>query len=414
MVTLRWFILAAGLAAMLPSFGCGDSAANTAGFGGSLGTGGVGAEPDAGVNCIESGCNDGNDCTVDGLCERVTGQCIGAGAEPMDTRCGQNGIFVCDGEGNCVGCNVDEQCEAFFPDNECAEAPKCVASGCARPDPLPDGTPCSGGDCRAGACSGPWGPKQQLVPLVCGASLFGGGSFAPGLFAASMDLTVAPTMIAPAAQFSATLDASLVVPQSLLQEAVIAGFPNAVVGLDVSDARAEIDATRVASGTPVNTILNPLPQTFSIPQTSTVGDPGGQLCDADDDCPLGEFGQRCGIASRCECACQPDCSPTDCANTVTGDAVLAFETIQGAVFRAFPNGEVCFDAGGTAPNPNFLRPVRTGLRVTSNPGPLAIECEGGTVNDNGTPKVPNDDFVDPNPPENQVCFPIGSPEPAPN
>lgn len=409
MVTLRWIILSGCVAALLASAGCGDGSANAGGSAASPGTGGMGATPDAGVSCIdvESGCDDGNACTVDGLCERVTGECIGAGPEPEDTPCGQNDIFVCDGQGSCVGCNVDAQCEAFFPDDECRAAPQCIDTGCPLPDPLPEGTPCSSGECRSGVCSSPWAPKQQLVPMACA------GSISAGLFDSSMELTVDPTMINPAMQFSASVDSSLEIPAELLQQAVIESYPTPLLNVEVTRARAEIVSTRVASGSPVSTTLAPLPQTVPIPQVPNTGDAGGQSCATSDDCPLGRFGQVCGFfggGTQCACACQDGCVPQNCANIVEEPVVLRLESIQGAIYSAFPTGDVCFDVGGDAYNPVVGLPVRTGVRVTTGPVPFAIDCDGGTVNDNGTPGVPEDDFVVPNAPAAQICFPIGAPQ----
>ncbi|MDH3202487.1 MAG: hypothetical protein OEM15_16475 [Myxococcales bacterium] len=406
MVTRPWMILPCPLVAIFVLVGCADSAGNTGGSGGSAGIGGIAGMPDAGVSCVESGCQDDNDCTTDGMCEPMSGQCVGAGVEPTNTPCGQNGIFVCDGEGRCVGCNVDEQCEAFFPD-ECLEDSQCINKACPPPDPLPDGTPCSSGECRSGVCSGPWAPTRKLVPIACGSS------FSPALFDSSMDLTVAPTPIMPAAQFNATLDSALLIPQALLQQAVIASFPTPLPSIEVTGARAEIATTRVASGTPVNTTLAPLPQTVMIPQVANPGDRSGQLCETHDDCPLGEFGQLCAFAGRCVCACGPGCFPENCANLVTGGLVLRLETIQGAIYGAFRSGEVCFDVAGDASDPDVGLPIRTGIRVTADAASLAIECEGGTVNDNGTPDLPEDDLVDINLSLDQICFPIGFPEPPP-
>ena len=392
---------------MLMPVGCADDAGIIEGSGGEPGTGGMGAVPDAGVSCVVSGCQDGNECTIDGMCEPISGACVGADIVPADTPCGPDGIFACDREGHC-GCNRDEQCADFFPDNECFEDPKCIRAGCPPPDPLPDGTPCSGGECRSGVCSSPWAPKRQFVPMACGSSI------SAGLFDSRMDLTVAPTPIPSAGEFNATLDALIEIPQRLLQDAVIAAFPTPLDDIEVSDARAKIESTGVVSGRPVNTILAPLPQTVSIPQTPNPGDPGNQDCEIDDDCLLGRFGQVCSLAGRCECACEPGCAPRNCANVVEGDVVLRLERIHGAIYDAFRSGEVCFDAGGDAFNADIALPIGTGIRVTSNPMPLAIECQGGGVNDNGTPDVPEDDVVVANPPEDQICFPIGSPEQASN
>jgi hypothetical protein len=224
-----------------------------------------------------------------------------------------------------------------------------------------------------------------------------------------MDLAVAPTQIQPASQFSASLDSSLFIPQALLQQLVLASFPTPLLSIDVTGARAEIATTRVASGTPVNTTLTPLPQTVSITQSSNSGDSGGEVCQTNESCPLSEFGQICSPTGQCECACQPGCVPASCASVVTADLVLPLETIQGAIYSAFPSGRVCFDVAGDISSADVALPIGTGIRVTAGSDPVAIECEGGVVNDNGTPGSYEDDFVDPNPPADQVCFPIGLP-----
>lgn len=404
MVTRPWRLLPPFLVAIFVLVGCADSAGNNAGSGGSAGMAGMGGTPNPGVSCVESGCQDGNECTTDGMCEPVSGECVGAGAAPENTPCGPNGSFVCDGQGFCRGCNADAQCNDFFP-GECLEAPRCIDNACQPPDPLLDGTPCSSGTCRSGVCSSPWAPIEKPVPITCGSSL------SSRLFGSSMDLTVDPTDIMPAEQFNATLDASLVIPQGLLQHAVIASFPTSLPSIQVTAARAEIATTRVASGTPKNTTLSPLPQTVPIPQSPNAGDPGGEACATNVDCQLWQFGQVCSPTGQCECACRPECVPSSCASVVTSDLVLRFETIQGAIYGAFPSGQVCFDVAGEASEPDVAAPIGTGIRATANSDPLAIECEGGVVNDNGTPDLPEDDFVDSNPPAEQICFPIGFPEP---
>ncbi len=367
----------------------------------------MGGAPDAGVSCVETGCVDTTGCLTDGMCEPVSGECVGRTEEPIDTPCGRDEIFVCDGEGRCVGCNVDAQCDGFFPERECLEEPQCIEKACPPPDSLPDGTLCSSGECRSGVCSSPWSPIQKLVPMACGSNV------SEGLFDSFMDLTVDPTPIMPAMDFSASIAPSLLIPQALLQRILNASLPTPVPSIEVTEARGEIISTRVSSGTPVNTTLVPLPQTVPIPQAPNEGDLGGQACDTDEDCPLTIFGQRCSLVGECECACQPGCVPAVCASVVTDDLVLPLETIQGAIYGAFPTGPVCFDVGGDASNPDIELPIGTGIRVSAGPTTIAIECEGGVVNDGGTPDMPDDDFVDPNSLAEKICFPIEAPEPSP-
>lgn len=397
MITPRGVSLACLLSGSLFAFACGDG--ENAGFAGSSGQGGAGGSgggPDAFVSCVDlpNGCDDGNDCTVDGNCESITGMCIGRAPEPRDMACGRNGIFVCDGEGACVGCNTDEQCEPFFPDEECRVAPRCIDQGCPLPAALPNGTPCSTGECRDGVCTSPWAPKQQLVPMICGVS------FGDNVYETQMTLTVAPTPISSAEPFSAAIDASIRLPRELLQDLVTGRFPDSLEDFVVSAARAEVESSGVVSGTPVETTLDPLPQQVGILQTPNFGDSGGQPCAAPSDCPLAEFGQLCGLASGCVCACRPGCFPSECPNVVISDVVLPMETIQGAIYSPLLEGAVCFDAAGDYVSPTFTDPVRTGARVVSSLGPFAVECAGGFI---------DDDAIVPNPVDTQVCFPIAEP-----
>ncbi|MEM8608980.1 MAG: hypothetical protein AAGF92_17885 [Myxococcota bacterium] len=406
MITPRAMRIASMSAFVLAAAACGDGgSAQNAGASGVGGMGGEGGGPPAGVSCVvlPNGCNDGNPCTVDGNCESVTGRCIGRANEPLDTPCGPDDIFVCDGEGTCVGCTTDDQCEGFFTDEECRVAPACVDRSCPLPDPLPNGTPCSTGECRDGFCTSPWAPKQQLVPMICGVSFWEDPIESP------MNITVAPTPIASGETFSARIDASLHVPRLLLQQLVIAAYPDRLDTLLVAGGRAEVSSLGVASGTPVETTLQPLPQVVQIRQVPNAGDPGGQACTVSSDCPLSGFGQRCSpFSGTCVCACREGCSPSFCPNLVVADAVLSMEPIQGAIYSPLLDGEVCFDVSGDYVSPEFSDRVRTGIRVTTFPGPFAIECAGGSIDDNGTLDV-SDDVVVPNPPNDQICFPIGQP-----
>ncbi|MEM7433536.1 MAG: hypothetical protein AAF436_00195 [Myxococcota bacterium] len=392
---------------------CGDGG-NSNGFGGTLGLGGTGASgggPNAEVSCTvrENGCNDGNECTVDGMCESITGQCIGRMPEAEGTQCGSDAIFVCDGEGTCVGCNADSQCDAFFPADECRQSARCVAQACPAPDARPDGTTCSTGTCRDGVCTSPWAPKEASVPMLCGADFSIDGSFESPVFESSMDLRVDPTEIAPGETFSAAVSSAIRLPRSFLQELVTGLFPTPVPELELTGARAEVESTGVVSGGPVGTTVAPLPLTIPILQRTNPGNPGGQACDAAEDCPFAAFGQRCETDGVCGCACRAGCDPPECANIVVGDLVLNMETIQGAIYTAAQEGEVCFDAGGLLAIPNFDAPARTGIRVSAFPGPLAVDCDGGFFDDNGTNNWTHDDSVSDNPVEERLCFPIGDP-----
>jgi len=100
--------------------------------------------------------DDGNDCTDE--------VCVAGNPDhpdlPIDTDCSDNGGTVCNGAGDCVGCNEDDQCPS---------APQCSAASCTagecEVDPTPgvaceDGQFCTANDsCNAqGACTGGTNP----------------------------------------------------------------------------------------------------------------------------------------------------------------------------------------------------------------------------------------------------------------
>lgn len=394
-----------------PGTGGGD--AGTGGTGGShdAGVGGMGGlggmdGGDAGTNCVETGCDDGNDCTTDGICNTVMGICVGGGVdEPADTPCSQDGGFFCDGEGSCVVCNGDDQCSRFFPDRECREAASCVDRTCPIPAPLPDGTPCTAGACYQGTCVDVL-PQRKLVPMVCD------NQVTPFFWPIPMDMMVSPTAIEATRPFDADIRAALSIPQAFLQFGLISVFPDQLSSLEITRAGAEIVASDTLSGSPISARLAPTPLTLPIPRSPNPGDPGGDSCTTDAECPLAEFGQRCGAGGQCECACQMGCIPEACANVATGDVVVTLNPIFNAPYRAEASGAVCFDVGGADP-PSAVGapPVRTGIRAVASNGALVrFECVGGTVNDAGTPDNPFDDFVDPNPPQARICFPVEVPE----
>jgi hypothetical protein len=361
---------------------------------------------DAGFDCNEVGCDDGNQCTIDGSCNTLTGICIGGGEnEVVDTPCSQNDGFFCDGGGRCVVCNDESQCASFFPPQDCREPASCVDNQCPIPDPLPDGTPCSTGHCYQGWCVALL-PQSALVPMVCH------NSVTPAFWEIPLDMTVAPSAIQATRTFTADIHATLAIPQEFLQYGLISVFPTELTSLGITTAGAEIVTHGVLSGSPVSTTLGLASLTVPISQVPNPGDPGGGACAVDDDCPLVAFGQTCGVGGQCECACRVGCTPATCANLVTGDVLVPLNPIFSAPYTAAASGSVCFDAGGTNPPSSIgAPPVRTGIRaIASNGAFVRFECVGGTVNDNGTPELPSDDFVHPNPPNSQICFPIETPD----
>jgi hypothetical protein len=357
---------------------------------------------DGGMHCAQVGCTDGNDCTVDGVCSLFEGVCNGQGNEPVDTACSQDGGSFCDGEGSCVECNEDAQCALIIME-DCLEPPTCVNNECPIPDPLPDGTPCRIGQCQQGEC----GAATKLVPMVCDNNVTPFFWDIPAVMTVSISAAIQATR-----DFEADILTTLFVPREFLQGGLNAVFPTELTSLQIVSAAAEIVTAGVLSGSPVSTIDTPIPFTLPIPQMPNPGDPGGSACATDAECPLAAFFQTCNAGGACDCACQPGCVPAECANMVTDDVPVAVNPIFRASYIADTSDEVCFDLGGENPPSTIgAPPVRTGIRaVASNGAFVRFECVGGTANDNGTPDLPADDFVDPNPPSSQICFPIETPD----
>jgi len=78
--------------------------------------------------------------------------CVAGASFPAGASCNDNGGIVCDGEGNCVECNTNAECDV---------ADQCIASVCldhqCALEPVPDGALCdlvgiSDGECIQGVC----------------------------------------------------------------------------------------------------------------------------------------------------------------------------------------------------------------------------------------------------------------------
>ena len=121
----------------------------------------VAAEP----QCVVSGCNDNNPCTVDSCtatgCKFDPAPMVGATCDDGNAMTFND---VCQASGVCAGtvaqCNVDSDCPA--PTDVCAGPQTCVNHTCqAGTAPLADETPCNDGSastkydvCRSGVCRG--------------------------------------------------------------------------------------------------------------------------------------------------------------------------------------------------------------------------------------------------------------------
>ena len=151
-----------------------------------------------GTACVPVGCNDGNDCTIDGTCNTANGECEGGENAEEGTSC--DGTGVCDGAGRCLECSLPQHCN---DDNECTqdtcveglcehqsvegracdymggtENGVCDAQGrCGAPPPNCDPNPCvdTGKDCTLQLCDSADGSCSTV-------NLDGACSDAPGDF----------------------------------------------------------------------------------------------------------------------------------------------------------------------------------------------------------------------------------------
>jgi len=113
------------------------------------------------VNCVPDvcvgppvlSCDDGNQCTNDGVCDPITG-CPGSTNSPAGTVCTlvAPGDGLCDGAGVCVQCLVATDC--IDDGNACTAPATCSLGSCVVTNE-PASTPCTGGVCDgAGLCVG--------------------------------------------------------------------------------------------------------------------------------------------------------------------------------------------------------------------------------------------------------------------
>lgn len=133
--------------------------------------------------CAGVDCDDGNDCTDDGVCNPENGLCEGGASTPRNAPCDQDGGQFCDGSGNCVECNDTSQCDDR---NECTSDSCTPESATCDHSAVPDDTSCAAGagTCQQGVCIGAFACSEQGVRDAIAA---GGG---PHAFACSGPTTV--------------------------------------------------------------------------------------------------------------------------------------------------------------------------------------------------------------------------------
>jgi len=112
--------------------------------------------------CAGVDCDDGIDCTDDGVCNPENGLCEGGGNTSRNAPCDQEGGQFCDGSGNCVECNDTSQCDDR---NECTNDSCTPGSATCDHTAVADDISCAdgAGTCQQGVCIGEFACSEQGV-----------------------------------------------------------------------------------------------------------------------------------------------------------------------------------------------------------------------------------------------------------
>ena len=325
----------------LPSGGGSGGDAGAGGNAGDGGHGGVGGNVDL---CDNVDCDDDNPCTVDGACNPLSGICEGGSNEPINTGCDHNGGRFCDGEGNCVECNLEEQCaqdgndctSAACEDNACVQQNREANGACDQ-----GGSYCDGeGNCvectRTSQCSDD--TTQCTAPIcsdnVCGTvNVPGPCDFMGSAGICSNGVCVDADRCDPypcedsgpcvadecnpengQCSYSNEPDGTACEQNGYGGECV-SGQCDLCAGVDCSDS---LDCT-------IDATCNPSTGICGLPTDRPVDDPcnqdGGSVCDGQGQCV------QCNTASQCN-------DGNDCTADACSDAHLCTNL-------AVPNGSIC-------------------------------------------------------------------------
>jgi hypothetical protein len=296
-------------------------------------------------------------------CSGRTGIFTGVGALVTGSRVDDNADFGLDlGAGSAFGGNVlrgnDGGGDGLqvaggatlveLHANSCAETTTCEICG--------DGSCTSGEVCSSCAidCCSP-APITKVVSVVCSDNITANLTEIP------FELTVDPGLIVRGGAFTAQITATGMVPQEFLQAAV-----NTIPGiteLTLNAFQATVTVRSGATGADVLVDLDPTPQNLPIPLDGT-------------------------------------------GTVATGHLLVPLSTETGS-YVAASSGEVLFEFSGSivpviATNP----PGPTGIRTLAVVLAMAFECASGSLNDNGTPGDPTDDFLETHPDSALLSFPI--------
>lgn len=340
----------------------------------------------------------------------------------------------------------------------CETASRCFKGECSQLEPKPVGTSCTSGE-NEGVCNDlvqcDLEAQMKSIPVVC--EVHTTTHPLSRYFQTSFEISVDPTPIESGALFNATIGATATIDEHILEVALYEGLKEGLItALDdllVYHAQVEILQTG-ASGAPLvfRAPLQVPGSRSTIPQNDQhPGDEGGQPCAADVDCPLWDLGQICdvdhtelftchvwfaGIITDIPCPkaslgqacnvqqpvqnpqlwCEPYyspygeqgfCVPFEPAaypQTFVKDVTSGIDVPLGSAtdipFKADPWGTVCFDIGGQ------IDSWSTRVEGCSDEGCIGLDCQSGTLGEDGTPPLFIDATIEPNNASNIICFEI--------
>ncbi|MDH3655186.1 MAG: hypothetical protein OEN21_13015 [Myxococcales bacterium] len=283
--------------------------------------------------CVGVDCTSGSQCVMDGTCDDQSGNCVAGGNEPADTICSETGGSVCDGNGACVECNSDIQCDVELSeicvDNTCmaGAAPTCNL-----------------------AQTGSDTPQSEIVSQACTNSV----TTAQSPFPYTLIVDV-PVPVIGGAGFTANLGGIGVFPEFFLDAAqgVVPGGVNEAI---LEDFLATVQVRSGATGPDVGltadiSSLVPGPTSFCT-------FPFDQVCAVDGDCLVPPCLPPVNLATIPN---STDCSVGGVCDTlgkkvsqcdlngfcVTGDLVIELQEQTGIAYTADASGSVLWGWGDT-------------------------------------------------------------------
>jgi hypothetical protein len=353
--------------------------------------------------------DDDNECTVD-TCD--AGQPVHTLAA-AGTACGTAGELVCNEQGECVGCNVPEDCSGV--DDECQQR-TCVASVCGVSF-VAQGTPVASqvaGDCKLNQCDGAGaiesanddtdvsddlndcttdtcsnGTPQHTAKtagtacgtggaLVCNASGVCVGCNQPADCAGQDDECKTRTCVSSACGVSFTAQGTALATQTAqdCKQNVCDGAGNATTENDDTDV--PVDNLQCTA----DVCTNGVPSNPPVTAGTACSQDGGIKCDAAGACVA------CLVAS--DCGADTECKTFACSAGVCSTSFTASGTAVASQSAGDCKQNVCDGAGNvTAQNDDTDLPVDGNqctddvctAGVPSNPSlPAGTTCSGGQCN----------------------------------